>query len=523
MYNSINKNILTHFSLLGVILSFILLSNLSLHAQQTYQESDGLVIIEAENTPSDYDKWTDLTSVSGFTGSSYLEFTGNTVINGNPNSPLEYHFTINQSGLYYLHLHCARENVEINGELRTDVANDCYVRVEGDYGAGPNAGNTHGDDAPLALLTSDTKFFGGNPNSFVWASGNRLDPGGHQNKRIAIYDFKAGETYKLFVSGRSQLFKLNRIVFRHQSVTNGTAQNLSTPESSTSEPNGDPDNDNIPTEVEGNEDPDNDGIPNYLDEDSDGDNILDINEGTEDSDNDGIPNYLDEDSDNDGDLDKHEASLGIDPYSAYERFKIDIHTLDSENIELCWPSQPTNQFRLWYSDDLKSDSWKLYPNIIDADNSDETEIPLELEISKRFFRVELYEGQSDLGVTFNASSYNAESHPNDENTIRNEGNIGFIRDNSWVRYDNFDFNSGATNIIVSAASQQNGGTIAFRLGSETGQIIGTVNVTTTSQWDNYQIFSASLTSSVSGIHDLYLVFSGSTTYLYNIESFTIQE
>ncbi len=193
----------------------------------TYLEANGLVVMEIENTPSPFGLWLKKTSISGFTGSGYLDFSGNTTESGPATSPLEFKFKINQAGLHYLHLYCARETV--GG--RTDVANDCYVRVEGDYNAGPNAGNSHGDDAPLSLLKSDTKFYGGNDNQFMWATGNRLDPGGDTNKRVAVYDFKADQEYKLVVSGRSQLFKVDRIVFRHTSVAGGTAQNTSLPES----------------------------------------------------------------------------------------------------------------------------------------------------------------------------------------------------------------------------------------------------------------------------------------------------
>ncbi|MEO0796244.1 MAG: hypothetical protein AAFX93_13835 [Verrucomicrobiota bacterium] len=194
-----------------------------------YVEQNGLVIMETENTPSDLGLWLNKTAVSGYTGSGYLEFNGNNFELGPPNSPLTYEFTVSQSGLYYLHLHCARQVV--NG--RHDVANDCYVRVEGNYSAGPNAGNTHGAHAPLSMLKSDTKFFGGANNQFVWSSGNKLDPGGHNNKRVAIYNFQAGETYRLVVSGRSKFFKLDRIMFRHSSVPAATAENLNNPESST--------------------------------------------------------------------------------------------------------------------------------------------------------------------------------------------------------------------------------------------------------------------------------------------------
>jgi hypothetical protein len=46
----------------------------------------------------------------------------------------------------------------------------------------------------------------------------RLDPGGKNNKRKALYNFKAGRTYTLVVSGRSNSFRLDRIVFREMAV-----------------------------------------------------------------------------------------------------------------------------------------------------------------------------------------------------------------------------------------------------------------------------------------------------------------
>ncbi len=208
----------------------------SVCSAQVYQESDGLVVMEMENTTSVLSLWQQQTSLSGFTGSGYLQFTGNTFENGPPNSPLEYTFKINQAGLYYLHMHCAKETID----GRTDVANDCYVRVEGDFNAGPGPHDSHGDNASLSLLRRDTKYFGGAANRWKWENGQNssggngnLDPGGSTNKRVAVYDFKAGETYKLVVSGRSKFFRINRIVFRRASTSSSLAQNLNTPESET--------------------------------------------------------------------------------------------------------------------------------------------------------------------------------------------------------------------------------------------------------------------------------------------------
>lgn len=203
---------------------------------QTYNEGGGLVVMEVENTTSPLGQWEKKTGLSGFSGSGYLQFLGNTFENGPADSPLEFQFQINQAGLYYLHLHCAKET----HEGRTDVANDCYVRVEGDFNAGPGPHDGHGDNASLALLKADTKYFGGATNKWKWENGQdssggngNLDPGGETNKRVAAYDFKAGETYTLVVSGRSKFFRLNRIVFRHSGTAQSAAQDLSTPVSGT--------------------------------------------------------------------------------------------------------------------------------------------------------------------------------------------------------------------------------------------------------------------------------------------------
>jgi len=193
----------------------------------TYKESGGVLILEAEETVSELGEWTAADAIPGFTGKGYLEFTGNSPVNGPPNSPITYRFRISKPGLYRLHLRCAREKI---GD-RHDLANDAYVRVEGDFEPGPAPGDVHGMDAPREMLGKDTKFFGGKDREFAWASGNRLDPGGHENKRVAIYRFKKGETYGLVVSGRSQKFKLDRILFRHIDVPKESAEDLALPAS----------------------------------------------------------------------------------------------------------------------------------------------------------------------------------------------------------------------------------------------------------------------------------------------------
>ena len=201
-------------------------------ADLPYIEHDGIVIFEAEDTTSDLGLWLKKSTISDYTGTGYLEFNGNGPTRGDPNSPIEYKFFIKKGGLYYLNLLCAKEVLVINGETRTDIANDGYVRVEGNYESGPNPGDSNGLDAPLSMLKSDTKFFGGSANRFSWSYGNKLDPGGTANKRVAIYNFKSGEEYTLVVSGRSQFFKIDRFMFRHKDVALETALDTNLPASS---------------------------------------------------------------------------------------------------------------------------------------------------------------------------------------------------------------------------------------------------------------------------------------------------
>lgn len=199
-------------------------------SKDTYHEAKGLVVIEAENTKSPLGSWKMQKLCKNFTGKGYLQFTGNQPSNGAPKSPLKYSFKIAKEGLYYLHLYCARDMT--HGQ-RADFSNDFYIRLEGNVGQGDNVGNAHGKDASQKQLKTDTKFFGGDANKFSWATGNRLDLGGHGNKRMAVYRFKAGQTYTMIVSGRSQYFCIDRFVFRHADVNKKVAQDLKNPESDT--------------------------------------------------------------------------------------------------------------------------------------------------------------------------------------------------------------------------------------------------------------------------------------------------
>jgi len=186
-----------------MIVLLLLLFAVSVSASPLFIGKDGLVIMEVESTDSSLRKWKDKQEVEGFTGTSHLEFTGNKPANGPAHSPLEYRFTVDKEGVYALFI---RGHKRLDGEPE-DRCNDCYVRLEGDFSAVDKG-------APLDVLTSDTKLFGGTSEGWGWT--NRLDI--NHKKLRAIYQLNPGVTYTLTVSGRSQRFNMDRIVFHHTSI-----------------------------------------------------------------------------------------------------------------------------------------------------------------------------------------------------------------------------------------------------------------------------------------------------------------
>lgn len=94
--------------------------------------------------------------------------------------------------------------------------------------------------------------------------------------------------------------------------------------------------------------------------------------------------------------------------------------------------------------------------------------------------------------------------------------IGYISNGDYVVYEDVDFGTGATSFkaIVADALTAN---IELRLNSPTGELIGTLPVTSTGDWSIYEEQTCSV-EKVTGVHDLYLVFSGSV----NVDSFTFE-
>ncbi len=100
--------------------------------------------------------------------------------------------------------------------------------------------------------------------------------------------------------------------------------------------------------------------------------------------------------------------------------------------------------------------------------------------------------------------------------------LGYLNHGDWASYSNIDFGSdpGATIPFYSrVSSKDNGGDIELRLDSVGGPLMGTVNVPAFGSWTSYETVSIPVTG-VSGVHTLYLVFTGGGGYLLNLNWFS---
>ncbi len=99
-------------------------------------------------------------------------------------------------------------------------------------------------------------------------------------------------------------------------------------------------------------------------------------------------------------------------------------------------------------------------------------------------------------------------------TANGGSGIGYIGSGDYLAYKKVNFGTGATSFKAMVANEGTSN-IELRLNSPTGTLIGTLPVASTGGWNEYKEQTCSITK-VTGLNDLYLVFSGSV----NVDWFT---
>ncbi len=91
-------------------------------------------------------------------------------------------------------------------------------------------------------------------------------------------------------------------------------------------------------------------------------------------------------------------------------------------------------------------------------------------------------------------------------------NVCDIENGDYIKVKGVDFGAGATSFEARVASATSGGNIELRLDSPTGTLVGTCVASGTGGWQTWKTMSCSV-KDASGVHDLYLVFTGGSESL----------
>ncbi|MFC5050750.1 carbohydrate-binding protein [Rubritalea spongiae] len=223
-----------------------------------------------------------------------------------------------------------------------------------------------------------------------------------------------------------------------------------------------------------------------------------------------------------------DAVMG-EPYRHVLVEGIDLWDPEGDEIDIVWLLENVPSWLTITEDTVNDGHWILSGTPTETETTDYSFAirARDVNIDARSRSVELrvgedLNGDGDLNVVYNAAHFDDESHPSSDSKVKDEGtNIGFIQNNTWVAYHDFDFDIGAQSIEMSVSSTSTGGTIEIRIGSPTGELISSIDIDNTQSYDNYQLFSGNISNYVTGIHDLYFVFVGTAGYLYNVADFIV--
>lgn len=98
-----------------------------------------------------------------------------------------------------------------------------------------------------------------------------------------------------------------------------------------------------------------------------------------------------------------------------------------------------------------------------------------------------------------------------------------MENNTWVRYDSVYFNGSASQVSFNYSGQKSdaGGYAQVYIDSKVGEPVATINLPVTGDhWSTYTTVSQQLEKSISGLHNVYIVFKndGSHKYVANVDN-----
>lgn len=92
-----------------------------------------------------------------------------------------------------------------------------------------------------------------------------------------------------------------------------------------------------------------------------------------------------------------------------------------------------------------------------------------------------------------------------------------INNGDYIKVKGVDFDVGASTFTAHVSSALSGGNIEIRLGSTTGELVGTCSVPNTDGWQSWIDVSCPV-DGATGVHDVFFCFTGDVdTYLFNFD------
>lgn len=151
---------------------------------------------------------------------------------------------------------------------------------------------------------------------------------------------------------------------------------------------------------------------------------------------------------------------------------------------------------VWNAGTFSDGSYVLSARATDVGGNLRTSASRTVEVSNAYMR--------SAFSTIEAESYNAMA-----GIVRSGSYIGYLDAGDWVKYSAIDFGSGASQVAlrVAVAPDYAGQQIQLRLGSTSGQLVGSLTVASTGGWYTFATQTAAV-KVPPGVHDLYLVFAG---------------
>ena len=114
-----------------------------------------------------------------------------------------------------------------------------------------------------------------------------------------------------------------------------------------------------------------------------------------------------------------------------------------------------------------------------------------------------------------AEAYDVQSGIQTENCSEGGSDVAYIENGDYIGFKNIDFGSGTSAIDFRIGSNGAEAYIEVRLDAPDGKLIGSMDVAGTGGWQTWATQRCKI-DTVSGRHDIYFVFKGGESYLYNL-------